>query len=58
MPLAINSLWGGHTHTHIRTNIYTNKDDPHMINFKKPGVHRPAASVRLILKYFMDRTEL
>ena len=28
-PLVINSLGCGHTHTHT--------DDPHRINFKKPG---------------------
>ena len=38
-PLVINSLGHGHTHTH--TNMHT--DDPHRINFKKPGVRGPAA---------------
>ena len=31
MPLVINSLGRGHTHTNMHT------DDPHRINFKKPG---------------------
>ena len=39
MPLVINSLGRGHTHTsthtHTHTNMHTN--DPHRINFKKPG---------------------
>ena len=35
MPLVINSLVGGHMHT----------DDPHRINFKKPGVQ---AGARLV----------
>ena len=30
-PLVINSLGRGHTHT------YTHTEDPHRINFKKPG---------------------
>ena len=37
MPLVINSL--GRGHTHMNTHI----DDPHMINFKKPGTCQPAA---------------
>ena len=39
-PLVINSLGGGHTHTHT--------DNPHRINFKKPGARRPQASARLV----------
>ena len=35
---------GADTHTH--TNTHTN--DPHRINFKKPGVRRPAAGARLV----------
>ena len=35
MPLVINSLGSGHTHTRTHTNTHTN--DPHRINFKKPG---------------------
>ena len=42
MPLVINSLGGGHTHTHANT--HTN--DPHRINFKKPGT--PAVGARLV----------
>ena len=42
-PLVINSLGGGHTHTHANTQIHTHTDDPHRINFKKPGTHRPMA---------------
>ena len=37
MPLVINSLAGGHTHTH--TDIHRQS------NSKKPGEHQPAASV-------------
>ena len=37
MPLVINSLAHGHTHTNMHT------DDLHMINFKKPGTCQPAA---------------
>ena len=33
MPLVINSFGHGHTHTHTNMHI----DDPHRINFKKPG---------------------
>ena len=35
MPLVINSLRRGHTHT----------DDLHRINFKKPGVHQPGLKI-------------
>ena len=35
MPLVINSLGGRHTHT--QTHTCTHTDDPHRINFKKPG---------------------
>ena len=62
MPLAINSLGGGHTHSHaciythvhmhtyahINTHTYTHTDDPHRINFKKPGAHRPQANACLV----------
>ena len=34
--LVINSI--GRTHTHTQTHTHT--DDPHWINFKKPGVRR------------------
>ena len=50
-PLVINSLGDGHTHTHTyththththtQTQTHTNTDNPHRINFKKPGVPRP-----------------
>ena len=36
--LVINSLGGGHTHTHANTHT----DDPHRFNFKKPGARWPA----------------
>ena len=39
-PLVINNLGGGDTHTHT--------DNPHRINFKKPGVRWPQASVHLV----------
>ena len=42
MPLVISSLGRGYTHTHTHTNTHTN--NPHRINFKKPGVRRPAAA--------------
>ena len=38
MPLVINSL-GADTHKQIHTHTHT--DDPHRINFKKPGACRP-----------------
>ena len=38
-PLVINSFGNGHTHTH--THAHT--DDPHRINFKKPGARWPMA---------------
>ena len=44
MPLVINSLGGGDTHA----NTHTHTDDPHRINFKKPGAHWPLAGTRLI----------
>ena len=31
-----------HTHTHTNTNMQTN--NPHKINFKKPGMCQPVAS--------------
>ena len=53
MQLVINSLGGGHTHTHTRkhthkhaskhthtntqANTHTHTDNLHRINFKKPG---------------------
>ena len=40
-PLVINSLVGRHTHA----NTHTHTDDPHRINFKKPGVCQPVAGV-------------
>ena len=43
MPLVINSLRGGHTHTHTHKHTHTHTDDPHKINFKKPG----ACSLRM-----------
>ena len=49
-PLVINSLGGGHTRKHTHTHIHTHTDDPHRINFKKPGVRRPQAGARLVLK--------
>ena len=45
MPLVINSL-GADTHTHANTHSHTHTDDPHRINFKKPGARRPAARPR------------
>ena len=63
-PLVINSLGGGythiHTHTHTHTHIHTHTrkhththththtDDPHSINFKKPGTCRPVAGAHLV----------
>ena len=44
MPLVIYSLGRGHTRTHM--NMHT--DDPHRINFKKPGARRPAASAPVL----------
>ena len=43
-PLIINNL-GADTHTN--THIHTHTDDPHRINFKKPGV---VAGTRLVFK--------
>ena len=40
MPLVINSLGGGHTHTNTHTYRH-----PHRNNFKKPGAHWPKADV-------------
>ena len=38
-PLVTNSLWGRDTHTYTQANthIHTHADNPHRINFKKPG---------------------
>ena len=47
-PIVINSLGGGHTHTHANTHTHTHTDNPHRINFKKPGARRPAAGARLV----------
>ena len=50
MPQIINSLEGGHTHTHTQAHMHTNTQI-HMhtkANFKKLGAHWPAASVCLI----------
>ena len=46
-PIVINSLRGGHTHTHKHTCIptFTNRS-----NSKKPGAHQPAANARLFKK--------
>ena len=44
--LVINSLGGGHTHTHTNTDTHT--DDPHRMNFKKPGMSRPVAGAHLV----------
>ena len=41
MPLVINSL--GHRHTD--TDASTHTDNPHRINFKKPGECRPQAGI-------------
>ena len=38
------SLGGEQTHKHA----HTHTDDPHSINFKKPGMRWPAAGVRLV----------
>ena len=55
MPLVINSLGVDtyththtHTHKHTHANKHTDTDDPHRINFKKPGAHRPVASTCLV----------
>jgi len=40
MPLVINSLGGGHTHTHIGIMDKS--------NFKKPVMHQPKASTLLV----------
>ena len=41
MPLVINSLGADtHTHTHTQTHTHTHTDDPHRINFNKPGARR------------------
>ena len=45
-PLVINSLGGGDTYTHIYANTHT--DDPHRINFKKPGAGWPVAGAHLV----------
>ena len=44
MQLVINSLGGTHTYTHTQkqTHTHTHTDNPHRINFKKPGADRPA----------------
>ena len=56
MSLVINSLGcrrtHTHTHTHMHTHTNTHTDDPHRINFMKPGARRPMASARLVLKAF------
>ena len=46
-PLVINNLGRGHTHTgtHTHTQMNTHTDDPHRINFKKPGARRLQAGV-------------
>ena len=44
MPLVIDSLGGGHTHTQT----HTHTDDPHRINFKKPGAGRHAPGLTTI----------
>ena len=46
MPLVINSLEGGHTHTYTHTNMHT--DIRGQSNFKKPGVHWPVAGEHLV----------
>ena len=50
MPLVINTLRGGDTHTQTHTHKHTQTHTqthtyrcPHRNNFKKPGVHRPVA---------------
>ena len=45
IPLVINSLGGGHTHTYTHTSKHTHTDYPHRINFKKPGERRPQAGM-------------
>ena len=52
MPLAIDSLGGGHTlprmHVGALACTNTHTDDLHRINFKKPGMHRPQAGMCLV----------
>ena len=68
MPLVINSLGGGHIHTHrhtdtqahtlthIHTHKHTHTEDPHKINFKKPGVHQTAAGAPGLTKIMFKCT--
>ena len=63
MPLVINSLGRTHTHTHTYTRMHT--DNPHKINFKKPGAptcgrHAPGLKIYkivgkiLLVKYTLN----
>ena len=42
-PLVINSLGGGHTHTHTSIQTFADRS-----NSKKPGALQPAAGARLV----------
>jgi len=46
MPLVINSLGGGHTHT--CTHARTNTDIMDKSNFKKPGARQPLVGTHLV----------
>ena len=48
MPLVINSLGQGHTHASTHT------DDPHRINFKKPGARHPQAGTPGLKLYIVQ----
>ena len=48
MPLVMNSLGSGHTHT--RKHTLTHTDNPHRIDFKKAGARRPQAGTHLVEK--------
>ena len=56
-PLVINSLRDRHTHKYTHTHTHTRTDNPHRINFKKPGTCRPQSGVHLVKKEDMDKSE-
>ena len=45
------SLGGGHmcTHTYTYTHTYMHTNDPHIINFKKPGTGRHAPGSKILM---------